>query len=556
MVMLILQIVVLLGAIVIGIRLGGIVIGYAGGLGVVILCLGLNMSPGDIPWDVILIIMSVISAIAAMQLAGGLDYMVIVAEKILRKNPKYINYLAPFVTYFLTILAGTGHTAFSMIPVIVEVAKEQNIKPSAPLSISVVSSQIAITASPVSAAVVFMSGILEPFGWSYPTLLLIWLFTTFSACMITAFIVSHFFNLNLSEDKVYRERLKNGLIKNNTLNEKKELSKHAKLSVVIFLVGVFCVVFYATTISDVVRKPMLNYVNSLIDRNFDESLEILKKEALESLPLSNVDYETKIAINDVIKNYSVVDSKAFMEVVLEKINISQLGSDISDVLNKMDSDITNMKNKFMNDGFNEGTISILARFVKSYIDPVRLPRDGAIICFMLAIATFIIILCRVDSSKLSDASTFKAGMTACICVLGVAWLGNTFVAGYTEEIKNLASKFVGNYPWLLSVALFFVSTLLYSQAATAKAIIPVVVSALGISAGNMENSYVLVASFAAVSALFVLPTYPTLLGAIQMDDTGTTRVGKYIFNHSFIIPGVLTIFFAVLLGFFVSRLIA
>lgn len=196
--MFILQVIVLLGAIVIGIRLGGISIGYAGGFGVLILCLGLNMSPGDIPWDVILIIMSVISAIAAMQLAGGLDYMVVIAEKLLRKNPKYINYLAPLVTYFLTILAGTGHTAFSMIPVIVEVSKEQNIKPSAPLSIAVVSSQVAITASPVSAAVVFMSGILEPFGWSYPILILIWITTTLSACIVVAFIVSHFFDLDLS----------------------------------------------------------------------------------------------------------------------------------------------------------------------------------------------------------------------------------------------------------------------------------------------------------------------------------------------------------------------
>ena len=138
--------------------------GYAGGLGVVVLTLVLDMKVGSIPWDVILIIMAVIAAISAMQLAGGLDYMVKIAEKILRSNPKQINYLAPTVTYVLTILAGTGHTAFSMIPVIVEVAKGENIKPKAPLSIAVVASQIAITASPVSAAVVYMSGVLEPLG--------------------------------------------------------------------------------------------------------------------------------------------------------------------------------------------------------------------------------------------------------------------------------------------------------------------------------------------------------------------------------------------------------
>lgn len=162
--MLVLQFIVLLAAIFLGVRLGGIAIGYAGGLGVVVLSLGLGMSPGVIPWDVILIIMSVIAAITAMQVAGGLDYLVQIAERALRKNPKKINYLAPTVTYLLTLFAGTGHTAFSMIPVIVEVAKEQNIKPSAPLALAVVSSQIAITASPVSAAVIFLSGVLEPLG--------------------------------------------------------------------------------------------------------------------------------------------------------------------------------------------------------------------------------------------------------------------------------------------------------------------------------------------------------------------------------------------------------
>lgn len=271
-ILLVLQVAVLLGAIFLGIRLGGMAIGYAGGFGVVVLCLVLGMKPGDIPWDVILIIMSVIAAIAAMQLAGGLDYMVQVAEKILRKNPKYINYLAPTVTYFLTFLAGTGHTAFSMIPVIVEVAKEQNIKPSAPLSIAVVASQIAITASPVSAAVVYMSGALEPFGWSYPTLLLVWLITTFSACMLTALVVSKFFPLDLSKDPVYQERLKAGLVKPSMGAQHIELKKGAKLSVAIFLIGVLCVVIYATSISDVVRKPFLDILNGVIVSNNGQGL--------------------------------------------------------------------------------------------------------------------------------------------------------------------------------------------------------------------------------------------------------------------------------------------
>ena len=175
--------------------------------------------------------------------------------------------------------------------------------------------------------------------------------------------------------------------------------------------------------------------------------------------------------------------------------------------------------------------------------------------FMLGVATFITIFCKIEVGKVADTSVFKSGMVACVCVLGVAWLGNTFVGGYTNEIKTLAGDWVKAVPSLLAVIFFFAAMLLYSQAATAKAITPVVVAALGISAANPGDAYMLVASFAAVSALFVLPTYPTLLGAVQMDDTGSTRLGKYVFNHAFLIPGVLAIAFSVAFGFIASAII-
>ena len=435
----ILQVIVLLGAIYLGVKIGGIAIGYAGGLGVVVLSLALGMTPGKIPWDVILIIMSVIAAITAMQVAGGLDYLVQLAERILRKNPKQINYLAPTVTYLLTLFAGTGHTAFSMIPVIVEVAKEQNIKPSAPLALAVVSSQIAITASPVSAAVIFLSGVIEPFGVSYPLLLGICIPTTYLGCMIAAFLVNKFSNLKLSD--IYQERLKAGLVKQPTTSiQEKVLPKGAKLSVLIFLIGVIVVVLYASAISDSLK----------------------------------------------------------------------------------------------------------------WIDPVIMKRDEAIISFMLAIATVITIICKLDVSKLVETNTFRSGMTAAICVLGVAWLGDTFVRGYESNIKSFAEAVVKDFPFILAIVLALAAMLLYSQAATAKAIMPTVIVALGITQENPGDIYMIVASFAAVSALFILPTYPTLLGAVQMDDTGTTRIGKYIFNHSFFVIGLLMIFFSVLLGFIVA----
>ena len=440
--MVVLQIIVLLGAIYIGVRLGGIGIGYAGGAGVLVLGLCLGMKPGNIPWDVILIIASVIAAISAMQLAGGLDYLVQIAERILRSNPKYINYLAPIVTYVLTIFAGTGHTAFSMIPVIVEVAKGQKIRPVVPLSIAVVSSQIAITASPVSAAVIYMSGVLEGFGWSYPALLGIWIVTTFIGCMITSFVMTLCSNMDLDSDPVYKDRLAKGLVKAVSDETKTQLKPYAKRSVLIFLIGVVCVVLYASAISPAV----------------------------------------------------------------------------------------------------------------GLIKPVVVPRDAAIMSLMLLVGTLITVLCKIEIGKIADCSVFKSGMVACVCVLGVAWLGDTFVSGHINEIKTLAASTVTAYPALLAVVFFIAAMLLYSQAATAKAITPAIVAALGITAANPGDSYMLVACFAAVSALFVLPTYPTLLGAVQMDDTGTTRIGKWVFNHAFFMPGLLAIVFSVALGFVAAKM--
>lgn len=440
--MVILQIIVLLGAIYIGVRLGGIGIGYAGGAGVLVLGLCLGMKPGNIPWDVILIIASVIAAISAMQLAGGLDYLVQIAERILRSNPKYINYLAPIVTYVLTLFAGTGHTAFSMIPVIVEVAKGQKIRPVVPLSIAVVSSQIAITASPVSAAVIYMSGVLEGFGWSYPALLGIWIVTTFIGCMITSFVMTLCSNMDLDSDPVYKDRLAKGLVKAVSDETKTQLKPYAKRSVLIFLIGVVCVVLYASAISPAV----------------------------------------------------------------------------------------------------------------GLIKPVVVPRDAAIMSLMLLVGTLITVLCKIEIGKIADCSVFKSGMVACVCVLGVAWLGDTFVSGHINEIKTLAASTVTAYPALLAVVFFIAAMLLYSQAATAKAITPAIVAALGITAANPGDSYMLVACFAAVSALFVLPTYPTLLGAVQMDDTGTTRIGKWVFNHAFFMPGLLAIVFSVALGFVAAKM--
>jgi anaerobic C4-dicarboxylate transporter DcuA len=432
--MIILEIIIVLGAIYLGARMGSMGIGFAGGVGVLILTAGLGLTPGTIPIDVILIIMSVITAIAAMQVSGGMDYLVSLAEKLLRKHPKQITFLAPVVTYFMTLFAGTGHTAFSTLPVIAEVAKEQGIRPSRPLSIAVVASQVAITASPISAAVVFFSGILEPLGVDYLMLLAVCIPSTFLACMVGA-VVANLMGKPLAEDPIYQDRLAKGLVKKRGTTQI-NIKAGAKRSVMIFLMAIATVMLYATAISDKV-----------------------------------------------------------------------------------------------------GLI----------INPV-LPRDAAIMVIMLTAAAAITIFCKLDASEISNAATFKSGMSACVCVLGVAWLGDTFVSNHINEIKDFAGTLLQSQPWLLSVTLFFASMLLYSQGATTKALMP---AALAIGVSPLTA----IASFAAVSALFVLPTYPTLLAAVEMDDTGSTRIGKAVFNHPFLIPGVVTIATSVALAFLIGGMI-
>lgn len=517
-IMLILQIIVLFGGIYLGVKLGGMGVGYAGGLGVIILTLLLGMKTelSYIPIDVILIIASVISAITALQVAGGLDYLVQVASKILRKNPKQINFLAPIVTYFLTILAGTGHTAFSMIPVIVEVAKTQNIKPSAPLALSVVSSQVAITASPISAAFVAMTGVCEPLGVSYPILLFICISTTFVAMVVTAFIVNKFYDLDLSKDPIYQDRLAKGLVEEVKAAEYHEPKPYAKRSVVIFLVGVLVVVTYALCISKNVNIIKPNFI---------------------------ADYE---------KVYELKNPDKYAKLMAER----QVILDKQDVLKKEGKTLSiddQAHLKMLATGQEKGSDTKYISDPEKPKKELTLSRDTAIIGMMLTIGFLIVVLCKVDTGKLLSTNTFQSGMNACICVIGIAWLGTTFVNGHLDSIKEVAKHYVTNYPFILAVALYFLSCLLYSQAATTRVMMPAVAAALGMtSPENSGQIWILVASFAAVSGLFVLPTYPTTLGAIAMDDTGTTRVGKFVFNHSFFIPGTIMVALSVILGFIVA----
>lgn len=425
------QLAVVLIFIFIGARLGGVGIAYAGGAGVIVLgLLGCTVDPAkDIPWDVLGIIIAVISCVAALQTCGGLDLLVQVSERMLRRNPKRITFLAPVVTFFMTVFCGTGHVAFATLPVIAEVAKEQGIRPSRPLSIAVVASQVAIAASPLSAAMIAMAAAVEPLGVGYLPLVGISILICFVGCMAGALVASHL-GCELEDDPVYQERKAAGLVQMRGEGEY-DIKPHARRSLVIFGVALLVVMVYAACAS------------------------------------------------------------------------------------KLD---------------------------------LALGRNAAIMTFMMATALIMKFTCGLELGEVSNQATFKGGMSAALCILGVAWLGNTFVNTNLDAIKGAGESVIHGQPWLLAVVLFFASALLYSQGATTATFMPVA-AAMGVGGATM------VASFPAVTGLYLLPTYPTTVAAIEMDDTGTTRIGKYVFNHPFILPGVTAVVVAVGLGFLISPIV-
>lgn len=417
-----LQLIVVLAAIIIGARLGGIGLGVMGGLGLALLCFVFGLRPTAPPIDVMLMIVAVISAASCMQAAGGLDYMVKLAERMLRKHPSRVTLLSPLVTYLFTFVAGTGHIAYSVLPVIAEVARETKIRPERPLGIAVIASQQAITASPISAATVALLGMLAGFDISLFDILKISVPATLIGVLVGAFC-SMKVGKELEDDPEYQRRLKEGVIENRLVETTSSFDVcKARISVGIFLLATFLIVLFGSV------------------------------DALRPV--------------------------------------------------------------FQSDGKN-----------------VPLDMPSIIEIVMLSTSALILLVCRIDGIKAVQGSIFSAGMQAVIAIFGIAWMGDTFIAGNLSSLTASIEHVVQSMPWLFGVALFVMSILLYSQAATIRAVVPLGI-ALSIS------PWMLIALFPAVNGYFFIPNYPTVVAAINFDRTGTTRIGKYVLNHSFMMPGL------------------
>ena len=431
------QFAIVLLCILVGAQIGGIGLGVFGGIGLAILAFGFHLQPTSPPIDVMLMIMAVVSAAAAMQAAGGLDYLVRLATRVLHRNPRYITFIAPAVTYTFTVLAGTGHVAYSVLPVIAEVSRRNGIRPERPLSMAVIASQFAIVASPIAAAVVSVVHYLEPQHVSLADVLKVTVPSTLLGIFIACLFVNRM-GVELKDDPGYQALLK--------------------------------------------------------DPDYLKSLEITSNT--EDGPLKPT-AKTSVAI--------------FVGAALLVVLMGAVKS---------------LRPVF--DG-----------------EPMGIAHTIEII--MLAASAIIIMTCRPDGNEITRGSVFHAGMRAVIAVFGVAWLGDTLMQAHMGELKVAVSSLVETAPWTFAFALFVLSVLVNSQGATVATLFPVGI-ALGVPAP------ILIGTLVAVNGYFFIPNYGPIIASIDFDTTGTTRIGRFIFNHSFMLPGLLSMAFSLAFGLLFAEL--
>ncbi len=441
--MLWIELIIFLAIIIIGARIGGIAMGTMAGIGLVIFIFVFRLPVGSPPIIVLGMILAVITALSAMEAAGGLDFLVGVAEKIMRKRPQNITFVAPLVTYILVLASGTQHVIYALLPVIAEISRKSGIRPERPLAMTDIAAMQGLVASPISAATVAMLGILSVMGVSLPQMMVVIIPSTLIAVLIGSITVFKK-GKELADDPIYQQRLIDGKIISleATKTPDKKTLKNAKGSTYMFFFAIIMIVI------------------------------------IGMFPELRPNYEW------------MVDGK---------LTEDQIGM------------------------------------------------GPAIMVIMLAIGGLIMIMFKADPAKAVGGSIMKSGIVALISILGIAWLGSSFFEGNRLVIVESISKAIEGYQWVFGLGLFALSIMLFSQAATVVTLMPVGL-ALGLDAE------LLIALYPAVNGFFVLPTYGTILAAISFDQTGTTKIGNKLVNHSFMIPGLVTTFSAVIIALLITYL--
>ncbi len=441
--LILLQFAIVLALIFKGARVGGIGLGIYGMVGVFILVFVFGMKPGNLPIDVMLIIVSVITAAAALQAAGGLDYLVGLAAKFLRKHPTHITYFGPLTTWLFCLVAGTAHTCYSLLPIISEIATNSKIRPERPLSVATIAASLGITGSPVSAATaaIISTDLLGGTGIELKDVMIICIPASLIAILVAAFVQNRI-GKELVDDEVYKERVAKGII----------------------------------------------------DPEHDSKL-----------------------IDEMIKNPNPRAKYAVVAFLLGVLMVVVFGS------------VPSLRPSFMVDGM---------------LHRVTMPETIEIV--MMSVAALILVVGKANVHDAVKGNVFGAGMNAMVAIFGIAWMGDTFFNGNLAFFKEHIANVVTQYPFLFAIALFFMSIMLFSQAATVRTLYP-----LGIGLGIAPLA--LVAMFPAVNGYFFLPNYPTTVAAINFDRTGSTHIGRFVVNHSFQVAGFITTFVSIGVGYLIIQ---
>lgn len=452
--LMIVELLVVLVALWVGARYGSLALGAISGIGLAILVFCFQLKPGTPPTDVIYIIIAAVTCAGMLQASGGMDWMIQIAERLLRKHPERITILAPFTTFFLTILVGTGHVVYTLMPIICDIALKKGIRPERPCGIASIASQIGITCSPIAAAVVAFSTISIEQGFHVSNVQVILL--TIPACIIgilCAVIASWHRGLDLDKDPKFQARIadpaqREYIYGSTATTLDKKIAPESKRAVYIFLAALAFVV--------IISVASMMGINLLPSYPVEKVVDGVKQTVMKPL-----------AMNIVIQ-------------------------------------IT-----------------------------------------MIAAAALMIIFCKAKPKVAIDGAVWKNGMVAVIAIYGIAWMSDTYFANYQPEIQAMLSDLVKAYPWTIAIAFFFVSVLINSQGAVVVAMLPLAYS-LGI------DGWILLGVMPSVYGYFFIPNYPSDIATVNFDRSGTTVIGKYLLNHSFMMPGMVHVVTSTIAGLGIS----
>ena len=520
-----------------GAKKGGIALGLLGGVGLIVLVFGFGIEPGKPAIDVMLTILAVVVTSATLQASGGLDVMLQIAEKLLRKNPKYVSILAPFVTCTLTILCGTGHVVYTMLPIIYDIAIKNDIRPERPMAASSIASQMGIIASPVSVAVVTLTAFLvnaqnHLAGFDgYLDLLKITVPSTLCGVLAIG-IFSWFRGKDLDKDKEFQEKLKDPEFKKYVYGDStsllgKKLPQSSWNAMWIFFGAILVVAalgYFKELRPSFEKSTPAQVVEVVSDNKAVQSFNV-KDGKIVALAK-----EGKVALD-------VKDSKAKAKTAYDNIEIYDAKGVLTQTLAAQDNNVV------ITAGDKSDTIANATIVLKDSVKKkAPLGMVHVIQIFMLLAGALIIIFTQTDAGKISKNEIFRSGMIALVAVFGIYWMAETMFTVHTPMMKAALGDIVKAHPWTYAVMLLLISKFVNSQAAALVAFVPLALN-IGV------DPAIILAFAAACYGYYILPTYPSDLAAIQFDRSGTTHIGKFVINHSFILPGLIGVITSCIFGY-------